>query len=190
MAKNLESIRGWTNNVYALASARITDEKENKTNISLISHIQDAIKDLKQTFPEFEYEINKEVEKYAVSHSLLEKKKFHVILYNVLNNSIKYSESNPNIKIWTEETKEGFLSLNIEDNGKGISSEEKKFIFDPYFTRAAKKWPGSMGLGLTTVERLLQEFEYKKEVLSEVNKGTIFKIKIPINKILEVNANG
>ncbi|MCD4697456.1 MAG: GAF domain-containing protein [Bacteroidales bacterium] len=190
MAKNLESIRGWTNNVYALASARITDEKENKTTISLISYIQDAIRDLGQTFPEFKYEIHKDVEKYAVSHSLLEKKKFHVILYNILNNSIKYSEKNCSIKIWTEKSRDKYLSLNIEDNGKGLSPDEKKFMFDPYFTRAAEKWPGSMGLGLTTVERLLREFDYKKEVLSEVNKGTIFKIRIPINKILEVNANG
>ena len=71
------------------------------------------------------------------------------------------------------------MCLIIRDNGKGIPPEDLPRIFDPYFTRGMDQWPDSMGLGLATVNRLLKELGWEREVTSQVGEGTNFRILIP-----------
>ena len=67
----------------------------------------------------------------------------------------------------------------IRDNGRGISPDDLLHVFEPYVSRGADKWPDSMGLGLSTVERLLGELNWQKWIESEVGVGTKFFIIIP-----------
>lgn len=60
----------------------------------------------------------------------------------------------------------------IEDNGTGISVENLKQIFDPYFTKKA----GGMGLGLSTSLKILRSNKAKIAVSSTLGKGTRFTI--------------
>jgi signal transduction histidine kinase len=179
LARNLESIRGWTNNVYALASGRVTGEGEASKEIGLQRLIDDVIKELKYAFPEFGYKISDEITSYSILLTPLEEKKFHVILFNILDNSLKFSGDKPEIEISLAQNINGQLALNIKDKGQGIPTEELPYIFDPYFKRSVEKWPESMGLGLTTVDRLLKEFHWNKRVESRIHEGTEFTIFIP-----------
>ena len=67
----------------------------------------------------------------------------------------------------------------ISDNGKGISPQDLPRVFDRYFTRGVESWPTSMGLGLSTVDRLLRGLGWGRNIESEVGKGTQFHIFIP-----------
>lgn len=64
------------------------------------------------------------------------------------------------------------MLLTIEDNGKGISEEDLDLLFEPFFT--AKK--NGMGLGLTTVQNIVQSHKANISVESELGKGTKFLI--------------
>lgn len=65
--------------------------------------------------------------------------------------------------------------LRIQDTGKGIAPEHIDKLFSPFFTTKAR---GS-GLGLSEVHKVIQAHQGWIEVHSELNKGTLFVIKLP-----------
>lgn len=98
------------------------------------------------------------------------------ILQNLLTNAIKYrsTERAPVVKISTEETEE-YVVLTVEDNGIGIDLERhKKKIFN-LFKRLHDHVEGN-GVGLYVIKRIVDNYEGKIEVESQVNKGSAFKV--------------
>lgn len=72
--------------------------------------------------------------------------------------------------------RENQVSIDIIDNGKGISPQDLKHIFDPFFT--TKKAQGT-GLGLSISQKLVHENHGRIEVQSTLEQGTHFKILLP-----------
>ncbi|MEO9965426.1 MAG: PAS domain S-box protein [Reichenbachiella sp.] len=68
------------------------------------------------------------------------------------------------------------LTLQIQDNGKGISKENMNDLFEPFFTGKKE----GTGLGLTTVQNIINSHKGRIKVESEVGKGTTFMITFPI----------
>ncbi|GAB3528763.1 hypothetical protein GCM10027443_07170 [Pontibacter brevis] len=98
------------------------------------------------------------------------------ILQNLLTNAIKYRspERDSYVKLSTAETEE-YVVLTVEDNGIGIDlAKHRKKIFS-LFKRLHDHVEGS-GVGLYVIKRIIDNYEGKIEVQSEVNKGTTFQI--------------
>ena len=102
------------------------------------------------------------------------------IIYNIIDNSIKYSGEKPLITIETNKM-EGFLQLVITDNGIGIADKhipeiKKKFYRVP--TGKVHNVKG-FGLGLYYVNQVCRAHDWKWDIKSTIGKGTsiIFKIK-------------
>ncbi len=68
------------------------------------------------------------------------------------------------------------VGFEVEDNGKGISNENMKRIFEPYFTTKSD----GTGLGLGIINNIIHELGGKITVKSQVGVGTSFTIHIPI----------
>lgn len=64
----------------------------------------------------------------------------------------------------------------IEDTGQGIAADDLKKIFDPFFT----KKDGGLGFGLAIVQRIVENHKGAISCQSEVGRGTIFEIVLPI----------
>ena len=113
---------------------------------------------------------------------LIECDKLHLtnILYNILDNAIKYSNKNPEIIIETSEM-EGFLYLNISDNGIGIAEEHIQNVKNKFFRVPTGKVHNvkGFGLGLYYVSQVCKAHHWHWEIKSEKGKGTsvLFKIK-------------
>ena len=69
------------------------------------------------------------------------------------------------------------ITLIVEDNGIGIPEDMYDRIFEPNFTSKNS----GMGLGLTMVRKMVEDYEGSISVTSEVNKGTKFIISMPTN---------
>ncbi|MCK4224844.1 MAG: PAS domain S-box protein [candidate division Zixibacteria bacterium] len=68
------------------------------------------------------------------------------------------------------------ITIEIKDSGPGIPKESLSKIFQPYFSTKEK----GTGLGLSIAYRIISDHKGKIEVKSEVGKGTIFTIKLPM----------
>lgn len=75
------------------------------------------------------------------------------------------------------------LVIKIKDTGTGIPKENLSKIFQPYFTTKEK----GTGLGLAIAYRIISDHKGKIEVESEVEKGTIFTIRLPIGSTEETD---
>lgn len=117
-------------------------------------------------------------------HPLIQADKIHLtnLLYNLIDNAIKYSENEPIIEVGTNENAHYFM-LYVKDNGIGISKENQKKIFDKLYrvpTGNIHNVKG-FGLGLSYVKAIAEKHNGKVEVESELNKGSIFTVYIPKN---------
>jgi len=74
--------------------------------------------------------------------------------------------------------KDGFVRVEIQDNGPGITPENKRRIFDPFFT--TKPVGKGTGLGLSLVCDIIREHSGTIDLASEVGLGATFIIELPI----------
>ncbi len=105
------------------------------------------------------------------------------VLFNLLDNAVKYSKDEPLIVVGTENRK-GFLVVSVKDNGIGISKEHVDQIFERFYrvpTGNVHDVKG-FGLGLSYVKKIIDSHEGKIKVESTLNKGTKFIIYFPQNK--------
>lgn len=103
------------------------------------------------------------------------------VFMNIIVNSTQAIEGKGVIKIKTY-AKDNFVFIEFEDNGKGIESENLSRIFDPGFT--TKGVGVGTGLGLSICHNIIKNHNGEISVLSEVDKGTNFTIKLPIKTTL------
>jgi PAS domain S-box-containing protein len=86
-------------------------------------------------------------------------------------------DDSPQIKIQTQFIDEQWISINIKDNGSGISEQIRTKIFDPFFT--TKTVGKGSGLGLSISYEIVKKHGGKIDCVSNPGKGTEFIIKIP-----------
>jgi two-component system, OmpR family, phosphate regulon sensor histidine kinase PhoR len=105
------------------------------------------------------------------------------VVYNLLDNAIKYSPANAFIKILLQEEKEHII-LSIKDNGIGIAKEYQKKIFEKFFrvpTGDVHTIKG-YGLGLSYVESVIKSHGGTMIVESEPGKGSAFIVVLNKSK--------
>lgn len=104
------------------------------------------------------------------------------ILNQIINNSIKYRQSNPIIKIKYENN-----LLEIYDNGIGIKESDKKRVFDKMFTgENGKENIKSTGMGLYIAKEMCSKLGHEIMIESEENKYTCVKITFKQNDYYNV----
>lgn len=98
---------------------------------------------------------------------------------NLLDNAIKNTDSGGTLKVslWQEGRNAAFR---LEDNGCGMSDETMQRIFDKFYQGDTSHSMAGNGLGLTLVKRIVDLCEGTIEVESELGKGSVFTIKLPL----------
>ena len=116
---------------------------------------------------------------------------FDRILNNLLDNAIKYTENGGKIEVVLTLTEDNKIVLTISDSGIGISEDQQKDIFKPYYQISHKKKNiQGIGMGLNIVKKVVDELGGRIEVQKKLTKGTIFSltfdyIPFPIEDIIE-----
>ena len=150
----------------------------NKTKVNIASLI-DLVKDNIVLKHQKEMHINIEFQRdYFVIAD-----EFHLynVVYNILDNAVKYSIQTPEIHITSKENSRG-LVLHFSDNGSGIPDNDLPFIFDKFYrvARQDSKDIEGFGIGLSYVKRVCEWHKWKVEAKNNIVKG--ITITIQINK--------
>lgn len=100
---------------------------------------------------------------------------------NVLDNAIKHSKSGGTLKIGLWQ-RGGDAVFRLEDLGCGMSEETMRRMFDKFYQGDASRSTTGNGLGLTLVKRIVDLCEGTIEVESELNRGSVFTIRLPLGQ--------
>lgn len=113
------------------------------------------------------------------SEIVFSRRKIRSIIYNLINNAIKFksSERQPNIIVTTKKENE-FMVISVKDNGIGIDESRLEAIFSKYY-RSENAIEGS-GIGLYLVKELVCNAGGRVVVKSQLGKGTKFKVYLKI----------
>ena len=107
---------------------------------------------------------------------------FHLsnAIKNIVDNSLKYSESIPKIKI-TIDKLDDKAKIRIEDNGIGISEKNQKLLFEKFYrcTEGDTYSTKGFGLGLSYVKKIMDLHKGSIIVKSVLNQGTQFELFLP-----------
>ena len=101
------------------------------------------------------------------------------IIYNLISNAIKYSNSNTAIYIALS-IQENNFQLTVKDEGFGISEKDQKHIFERFYQSDKNLRTGGFGIGLSYVHQLVASLNGNIDLKSELNVGSIFTINLPI----------
>lgn len=105
------------------------------------------------------------------------------ILYNLIDNALKYSDDQPEIEVRSENLSGG-IQVSISDNGLGIKSEHIKHIFDKFYRVPAGNLHDvkGFGLGLYYVKTMVEQHGGWVKAKSKPARGSTFTFWLPQNK--------
>lgn len=103
-------------------------------------------------------------------------------VYNLVENAIKYNRPNGSVTVSVRE-QNGQAMILVKDTGIGISPENQKKIFDPFFRvdKSRSRAMGGAGLGLALVDSIAREHGGSVKVLESNEKGSIIALMLPVS---------
>jgi signal transduction histidine kinase len=108
------------------------------------------------------------------------------VMGNLLGNAIKYTTEGTvtlSVSLTPNESGDtGLLDISVRDTGIGMSEDQQKRIFEPFFQadRSYSRLHSGLGIGLSVVQSIVGRLNGKISVRSEQGKGTDFRLRIPV----------
>jgi len=99
------------------------------------------------------------------------------VFVNLAENAIQAMEKGGRLKVSTKKTEES-VEVSFKDTGTGISKDNMKKLFTPFFTTKAQ----GMGMGLAICKKLIESHGGRIKAESEEGKGTTFTVELPIQQ--------
>ena len=111
-----------------------------------------------------------------------DKSKIQQVLYNLLDNAIKFSKENTTITIETKVHNSDKLYVSVSDQGVGIPKESLDKLFNRFYKADLSRGQNKKGtgLGLSIVKEIIQAHDEKITVSSTVDVGTTFTFSLPL----------
>lgn len=98
---------------------------------------------------------------------------------NIMDNCCKYATNKyVDVKMIIQNK---LIILEMSDDGPGISPEDVQLIFKPFYRDPRNYHKKGFGIGLSLVNTVMKIHQFSLEVASKQDKGSIFKILIPIS---------
>lgn len=110
--------------------------------------------------------------------AFMDKAKLLQIMINLIGNSVKFTQRGyVGLQVAIQDQ---HLCIKVTDTGPGISQEQQKKLFEPFFQGEAGNRQGGTGLGLAIVNKLISLMNGKLEIQSVLGEGAVFTLHIPL----------
>lgn len=150
-----------------------------KETVNLHDVVQEVTRGMSNAIAEKKIELDLDLQ---AAEPVIEVDKLHTtnVVYNLLDNAIKYSGENPKIWISVKQA-EKHIVLEVKDNGIGVKEDDQKKIFDKFFrvpTGNVHNVKG-FGLGLNYVRQIVDAHRGRITLKSHLGEGCTFRIYFP-----------
>ncbi len=98
------------------------------------------------------------------------------VAHNLINNALQAMEKDKGAVDVTGDIQEDYLEFSVTDDGSGIPADRLAMIFEPYFSTKSN----GTGLGLAITKRIVEEHGGTLRAESEMGKGSVFTVRLPI----------
>ena len=171
---NTKRLSELVSNILLLSMVDNKAIQAKKTTYRLDEQIRQSIVLLepKWSAKEIEFDVDMDEVEYTGDESLM----FH-IWNNLIDNAIKFSPERGLIKIKLKRT-DNKITFTVEDEGCGISDEEKKHIFNKFYQSDSSHRAEGNGLGLALVKNILALCGGDITVANGEKRGTIFSVEL------------
>ncbi|WP_289662397.1 sensor histidine kinase [Flavobacterium panacagri] len=173
-------LNGHIEKILNIAKSDYTPLELKKESVLIVPIIEEAIENIKLKYPEASLSIETASTKYSI-----ETDSFHFgnLVYNLLDNAVKYCNEKPEIKIKIIE-ENNCLKLEFNDNGIGINPKKISFIFDKFYRVQNEKSNevNGFGLGLYYVKEICSLQSWKIKAENNTEKGVTITLSIPYKK--------
>lgn len=146
-----------------------------------LKNIDDVVKEVASPYIEYAQMQNKklELELNCNKEVNIDLSKITELLIILLDNAIKYTKEGENIKVITH-CKDGKATIEVADEGIGISDEQKKHLFERFYRadKARTRETGGTGLGLAIAQTIVKAHGGTIKVYNNTPKGTRFVVKV------------
>ena len=146
-----------------------------------LKNIDDVVKEVASPYIEYAQMQKKklELELNCNKEVNIDLSKITELLIILLDNAIKYTKEGENIKVITH-CKDGKATIEVADEGIGISDEQKKHLFERFYRadKARTRETGGTGLGLAIAQTIVKAHGGTIKVYNNTPKGTKFVVKI------------
>lgn len=150
-----------------------------KEPVNLHDVVQEVTRGMSNAIAEKKIELDLDLQ---AAEPVIEADKLHTtnVVYNLLDNAIKYSGENPKIWISVKQA-DKHIVLEVKDNGIGVKEDDQKKIFDKFFrvpTGNVHNVKG-FGLGLNYVRQIVDAHRGRITLKSHLGEGCTFRIYFP-----------
>lgn len=161
-----------------------SDTNEQMLNLETFDLAQTIEETLEPYYPvgekqEVEIIFNNNLENTLNFHG--DSKRIKQLIIILIDNALKYMDRSGKITVEVE-LKGKQIELQVKDTGEGIEKGELKKVFNRFYRvdKANSRKKGGSGLGLAIAKWIVESHKGTIEVKSEIDKGTDFKIKLPV----------
>ena len=188
--ETIKMMRRNANRLLSMVNQLLELSKIDEGNLKLVPTESDVYKCLRAAAFSFNSHAERRNMDYKINipNSMLwasyDRDKLENIIFNLLGNAFKFSEDGSVISIQVDFGTNGLL-IQVSDSGKGIPEEKLPYIFDRFYqadTGNTRKKLGS-GIGLSLAKDLVDLMGGTITVSSEMGKGTLFIVQLPIQEI-------
>jgi two-component system, OmpR family, phosphate regulon sensor histidine kinase PhoR len=157
-----------------------TGMKISKRYFEINRFISDVVNGLTDLSKNRKVEIKIESEVSDKTRAFGDEERLKQVIVNLVDNAIKYSTENGEIKIGITKTEKDVI-VSVSDNGVGIPKDDLPRIFERFYRvdKTRSRDMGGSGLGLSIVKHILELHSSTIKVESEEGKGTRFEFNLP-----------
>ena len=171
------------NNIVDLSKSNSGLLMLNLNNVDIVEIIENIVQSVTEYVKSKELKIifDTNVEEKIIA---CDPDKIERVMLNLISNAIKFS--NPNSEIYVNLlSKRKTVEITVKDTGIGIEKQNLEYIFNKFYQedKSLSRNAEGSGIGLSLIKSLVELHGWNISVESEVNKGSIFKVKLPAKKI-------
>jgi signal transduction histidine kinase len=174
-----ERLNGLVNNLLQLSTITYTNTEIKKENVHMIDFLKHVIDEFQVTLPKSILKLRIQEVNTNEAIVMANPNLLATALNNLIDNACKFSSYSPvDISLTFQP---GKVLITITDNGIGISAEDIPKVKQPFFRAENVRSIKGTGIGIPLSNRVVELHNGQLEISSELNKGTIVTVILPLN---------